>query len=91
MNGEKIGIAVKQIVSGSNLQPSGTVANPESVKAYLILKSKVNTRFEFRMASGNTWFLIFLYFPIARVDEFYSPLNLCRKSYTVSSWPLYNN
>ena len=59
MNGEKIEIAVKKIVSGSNLQPSGIVANPESVKAYLILKSKVNTRFEFRTAPGNTWFLIF--------------------------------
>ena len=44
MNGEKIGIAVKQIVSGSILQPSGTVANPESVKAYLILKSKVRVQ-----------------------------------------------
>ena len=60
MNGEKIGIAVKQIVSGSNLQPSGTVANPESVKAYLILKSKVNTRFEFRMVWQHLVFEFFI-------------------------------
>lgn len=34
MNGKKIEIAVKQIVSGSNMQPSGTVANPESLQLY---------------------------------------------------------
>ena len=34
VNGKKIEIAVKQIVSGSNIQPSGTVANPESLKLY---------------------------------------------------------
>lgn len=34
MNGKKIEIAVKQIVSGSNLQPSGTVANPQSLQLY---------------------------------------------------------
>jgi acetoacetyl-CoA synthetase len=34
VNGKKIEIAVKQIISGSNLQPSGTVANPESLKLY---------------------------------------------------------
>ncbi|KAJ3774088.1 acetoacetyl-CoA synthetase [Lentinula raphanica] len=34
INGKKIEIAVKQIVSGSNLKPSGTVANPESLKLY---------------------------------------------------------
>jgi acetoacetyl-CoA synthetase len=34
VNGKKIEIAVKQIVSGSNLQPSGTVANPESLQLY---------------------------------------------------------
>ena len=34
MNGKKIEIAVKQIVSGSNLKPSGTVANPESLQLY---------------------------------------------------------
>ena len=34
MNGKKIEIAVKQIVSGSNLQPTGTVANPESLQLY---------------------------------------------------------
>ncbi|KXN90980.1 Acetoacetyl-CoA synthetase [Leucoagaricus sp. SymC.cos] len=34
VNGKKIEIAVKQIVSGSNLQPSGTVANPEYLKLY---------------------------------------------------------
>lgn len=34
MNGKKIEIAVKQIVSGSNLRPSGTVANPDSLKQY---------------------------------------------------------
>lgn len=34
VNGKKIEIAVKQIVSGSNLKPSGTVANPESLKLY---------------------------------------------------------
>ena len=31
---KKIEIAVKQIVSGSNVQPSGTVANPDSLKLY---------------------------------------------------------
>lgn len=34
MNGKKIEIAVKQIVSGSTLKPSGTVANPDSLKLY---------------------------------------------------------
>jgi len=34
VNGKRIEIAVKQIVSGSNLTPSGTVANPESLKLY---------------------------------------------------------
>jgi acetoacetyl-CoA synthetase len=34
VNGKKIEIAVKQIVSGSKLKPSGTVANPESLKLY---------------------------------------------------------
>lgn len=34
VNGKKIEIAVKQIVSGSKLKPSGTVANPESLKEY---------------------------------------------------------
>jgi acetoacetyl-CoA synthetase len=34
VNGKKIEIAVKQIVSGLNLQPSGTVANPESLQLY---------------------------------------------------------
>ncbi|KAF8197872.1 acetoacetyl-CoA synthetase [Pholiota molesta] len=34
VNGKKIEIAIKQIVSGSNLQPSGTVANPESLQLY---------------------------------------------------------
>lgn len=34
VNGKKIEIAVKQIVSGSNLQPSGTVANPEALQLY---------------------------------------------------------
>ncbi|KAG7091380.1 hypothetical protein E1B28_010418 [Marasmius oreades] len=34
VNGKKIEIAVKQIVSGSTMKPSGTVANPESLKLY---------------------------------------------------------
>ncbi|KAG6919379.1 hypothetical protein DXG01_006928 [Tephrocybe rancida] len=34
VNGKKIEIAVKQIVSGSNMKPSGTVANPDSLKLY---------------------------------------------------------
>ncbi|KAG2015435.1 acetoacetyl-CoA synthetase [Coprinopsis cinerea AmutBmut pab1-1] len=34
VNGKKIEIAVKQIISGSNLQPSGTVANPDSLNLY---------------------------------------------------------
>ncbi|EJD05262.1 acetoacetyl-CoA synthetase [Fomitiporia mediterranea MF3/22] len=34
VNSKKIEIAVKQIVSGSKLKPSGTVANPESLKQY---------------------------------------------------------
>ncbi|KAJ7071967.1 acetoacetyl-CoA synthetase [Mycena amicta] len=34
VNGKRIEIAVKQIVSGSDLKPSGTVANPESLKLY---------------------------------------------------------
>lgn len=34
VNGKKIEIAVKQIVSGTNLQPSGTVANPDSLQLY---------------------------------------------------------
>lgn len=34
VNNKKIEIAVKQIVSGSNLKPSGTVANPESLEEY---------------------------------------------------------
>ncbi|KAF9529257.1 acetoacetyl-CoA synthetase [Crepidotus variabilis] len=34
VNGKKIEIAIKQIVSGSSLTPSGTVANPDSLKFY---------------------------------------------------------
>ena len=34
VNSKKIEIAVKQIVSGSKLTPSGTVANPESLQQY---------------------------------------------------------
>ncbi|KZT10799.1 acetoacetate-CoA ligase [Laetiporus sulphureus 93-53] len=34
VNGKKIEIAVKQIVSGSTLKPSGTVANPDSLQLY---------------------------------------------------------
>ncbi|KAF9262612.1 acetyl-CoA synthetase-like protein [Marasmius fiardii PR-910] len=34
VNGKKIEIAVKQIVSGSTMKPSGTVANPDSLKLY---------------------------------------------------------
>ncbi|KAG2036146.1 hypothetical protein BDR03DRAFT_934618 [Suillus americanus] len=34
VNGKKIEIVVKQIVLGSNLKPSGTVANPESLRLY---------------------------------------------------------
>ncbi|KAJ7187744.1 acetoacetyl-CoA synthetase [Mycena filopes] len=34
VNGKRIEIAVKQIVSGSDLKPSGTVANPESLQLY---------------------------------------------------------
>ena len=34
VNMKKIEIAVKQIVSGANVQPSGTVANPDSLKLY---------------------------------------------------------
>ncbi|KAI0071928.1 acetoacetate-CoA ligase [Panus rudis PR-1116 ss-1] len=34
VNNKKIEIAVKQIVSGSNLKPSGTVANPEALELY---------------------------------------------------------
>ncbi|TFY72119.1 hypothetical protein EVG20_g864 [Dentipellis fragilis] len=34
VNSKKIEIAVKQIVSGSKIKPSGTVANPESLQLY---------------------------------------------------------
>ena len=34
VNGKKIEIAVKQIVSGVDVKPSGAVANPESLKLY---------------------------------------------------------
>ena len=34
MNNKKIEIAVKQIVSGSNIKPSGTVANPQALQLY---------------------------------------------------------
>ncbi|KAK0195118.1 acetoacetyl-CoA synthetase [Armillaria mellea] len=34
VNGKKIEIAVKQIVSGSSMKPSGTVANPDSLRLY---------------------------------------------------------
>ncbi|KII92555.1 hypothetical protein PLICRDRAFT_37325 [Plicaturopsis crispa FD-325 SS-3] len=34
VNGKKIEIAVKQIVSGVEVQPSGTVANPEALQLY---------------------------------------------------------
>ena len=34
VNNKKIEIAVKQIVSGSTLKPSGTVANPDSLQLY---------------------------------------------------------
>ncbi|KAF9460715.1 hypothetical protein BDZ94DRAFT_1375274 [Collybia nuda] len=44
VNGKKIEIAVKQIVSGSDLQPSGTVANPESLKLYYKYRDIENLR-----------------------------------------------
>lgn len=34
MNGKKIEMAVKQIVSGCDPQPNGAVANPESLRLY---------------------------------------------------------
>lgn len=34
VNGKKIEIAVKQIVSGVDVVPSGTVANPEVLQLY---------------------------------------------------------
>ncbi|THH05067.1 hypothetical protein EW145_g5069 [Phellinidium pouzarii] len=34
VNNKKVEIAVKQIVSGNTLTPSGTIANPESLKQY---------------------------------------------------------
>lgn len=34
VNNKKIEIAVKQIVSGSNIKPSGTVANPQALQLY---------------------------------------------------------
>ena len=34
VNNKKIEIAVKQIVSGATLKPSGTVANPQSLDFY---------------------------------------------------------
>ncbi|THU92452.1 acetoacetate-CoA ligase [Dendrothele bispora CBS 962.96] len=34
VNGKKVEIAVKQIVSGTTMKPSGTVANPESLNLY---------------------------------------------------------
>lgn len=34
VNGKKVEIAVKRIISGIDVQPSGTVANPESLKLY---------------------------------------------------------
>ncbi|CAK5265414.1 unnamed protein product [Mycena citricolor] len=39
VNGKRIEIAVKQIVSGYNLKPSGTVANPESLQLYYQYRS----------------------------------------------------
>lgn len=34
INGKKIEIAVKQVVSGIDVKPSGMVANPESLELY---------------------------------------------------------
>lgn len=34
INGKKIELAVKQIVSGQTIVPSGAVANPESLETY---------------------------------------------------------
>jgi hypothetical protein len=34
INGKKIEVAVKKIVSGERVVPSATVANPEALKAY---------------------------------------------------------
>ena len=36
MNGKKIEIAVKKIVSGMRVVPSATVANPESLESYYV-------------------------------------------------------
>jgi acetoacetyl-CoA synthetase len=41
VNSRKIEIAVKQIVSSTNLKPSGTVANPESLDKYRDINSFV--------------------------------------------------
>lgn len=43
VNGKKIEIAVKQIVSGSTRKPSGTVANPESLQLYYNYKDMTRT------------------------------------------------
>ena len=48
VNNKKIEIAVKQIVSGSNLKPSGTVANPESLTEYYKFRN-----LEQLLANGN--------------------------------------
>ncbi|EEB92019.1 hypothetical protein MPER_09529 [Moniliophthora perniciosa FA553] len=42
VNGKKIEIAIKQIVSGSTMKPSGTVANPESLQLYYKYKDIEN-------------------------------------------------
>lgn len=34
INGKKIEIAVKQIVSGNRIKPSGSIANPDCLKFY---------------------------------------------------------
>ena len=34
MNGKKVELPVKQIVSGKTIKPSGTLANPQSLQFY---------------------------------------------------------
>ncbi|KAJ3275584.1 hypothetical protein HDV01_007587 [Terramyces sp. JEL0728] len=41
LTGKKVEIAVKKIISGENVQPSSSLTNPESLKLYYAIKSKL--------------------------------------------------
>ena len=41
LTGKKVEVAVKKIISGENIKPSSSLANPESLELYYAIRSKL--------------------------------------------------